>query len=204
MTSQNANRTFPRRQSPTRTPLKRRLARVRSRRRSGDRANPHRRVARTRRPRSPRARRPRRRRAVPPRFRRLARPSDNRQRTNLRPQRPVHGRPFRYPTQHGRPGHLPAPRQPRQSKKRQSKKGRHHRLPPPAPHNPQRNRPNQITMENRLTRKTVAHTFPIQMRSSHTARKEMRLRRSNTLPAAAPSLPFLMLFQASLALIATN
>jgi len=47
-----------------------------------------------------------------------------------------------------RPGHLPAPRQPRQTKK-----GRHHRLPPPAPNNPQRNRPNQITMENRLTRR---------------------------------------------------
>jgi len=47
------------------------------------------------------------------------------------------------------------------------------------------------------------HTLPIQLRSSHTARKETRLRRSKILPAAAPSLPFLTLFQASLALIAT-
>jgi transposase len=62
-----------------------RLARFRSRRRPGDRANPHRRVARTRQPRSPKARRPRRRRAVQPRFRSLARPSNDRRRKNLRP-----------------------------------------------------------------------------------------------------------------------
>jgi transposase len=38
------------------------------------------------------------------------------------------------------------------------KKGRLCRLPPTAPNHPQRNRPNEIPMENRLTGKTVAHT----------------------------------------------
>jgi transposase len=69
---------------------------------------------------------------------------------------------------------------------------------------PQRYPQRLSPMATSLTSKTVAHTLPIQLRSSHTARKEMRLRRSKTLPAAAPNLPFLTLFQASLALIATN
>ncbi len=98
--------------------------------------------------------RPRRRRAFQPRFRRLARPSHDRRRKNVRPQRPVHGRPLRHPPQPSRQSHLPAPRQPRQTQK-----GRHRRLPPTAPDDPQRNRPNEIPMENRLTRKTVAHAF---------------------------------------------
>jgi transposase len=42
---------------------------------------------------------------------------------------------------------------------RQAKKGRHHRLPPSASDNPQCNGQNKISMENRLTRKTVAHTW---------------------------------------------
>jgi Transposase IS116/IS110/IS902 family len=53
----------------------------------------------------------------------------------------------------GRQLDLPAPPQ-----RRQTKKSRHHPLPPAVPHHPQRNRPNEIAMENRLTRKTVGPT----------------------------------------------
>ena len=60
-----------------------------------------------------------------------------------------------HPSQPDRQGDLPAPHQPRQTQE-----GRHHRLPPTAPDHPQRHRPNQISMENRLTSNTVAHTFP--------------------------------------------
>src|ERR1044071_7547308 len=47
-------------------------------------------------------------------------------------------------------------------------------------------------------------TFPIHLRSAQTALSEVRLRRSKILRATAPSRPFLRLFQASLALMATN
>src|SRR6266511_3160793 len=58
--------------------------------------------------------------------------------------------------------------------------------------------------DRRLTHTVQTYTFPIHFLFSHTALRDVRLRRSNSLFAALPRRPFLRCFQASLALMATN
>ena len=55
-----------------------------------------------------------------------------------------------------------------------------------------------------LSRAGTSQTFPIHFLSSQTAFKEVRLRESKTFFSSEKTRPFLRLFQASLALIATN
>jgi hypothetical protein len=63
------------------------------------------------------------------------------------------------------------------------KKSRHHRRPPTAPDHPQRNRPNEIPVENRLTRKTVAHARSKNRASSPAQSPLLQVRPSHVMTA---------------------